>query len=504
MHKPITSNMTSERDMVTTKTNLPNDNNDKENNCSNSNSLPLSSATVSYEKHQSAVNEQAKKTLLILGAGYAGLFLSLNLETYLAKRSDCNIVLVDKNPYHQLLQEIHFVAAGARTPQQVQISIPAMLKDKKIEFIQATVNQIFLAERKVLLSPTGGGDLSTIAIPYDYLVVALGASTRYFDIAGAEQYTLPLRSISDAGVINVKVQELLRGGNDEGKDAKESSHNESANMYYKKIVIVGGGATGVSLASALSDYVRSYRKLHPSAIDPSNVSIEIIEATPTILPGWDKKLVRECMKVLWEKSVKVYTSVPVAKVEQNKLHLKDGTIIPSSLIIWTAGVKGFDVKTEPEIPKLRDGRIVVNEFCQCEKYPDVFALGDIAALKKESTDKIFPPLAQVAVRQAKYLAEMLAGYIVKGKTGNEKFDYSIKAQVISMGVNDYVGSFGDYVITGDVAKIVEEFSKDAYLKALKSGGEDMASNLYGSDTISQVLAGITFAGFTFNRILHRF
>lgn len=487
--------MTGERDVITTDANANNDD------TSNPDSFPPSSPTTSYEKRELATIKQARKTILILGAGYAGLFLSLNLETYLARRSDCNIVLVDKNPYHQLLQEIHFVAAGARTPQQVQISIPAMLKDKKIQFVQATVKQILLNERKVLLAPPD--DASITAIPYDYLVVALGASTRYFDIAGAEQCTLPLRSISDAGVINVKVQELLQSTDDKGKGDKESIRNDNANLHYKKIVIVGGGATGVSLASALSDYVRSYRKLHPSATDPSNVSIEIIEATPTILPGWDKKLVRECMKVLWEKSVKVFTSVPVAKVEQNKLYLKDGTIIPSSLTVWTAGVKGFDVKTEPEIPKLHDGRIVINEFCQCEKYPDVFALGDIAALKKESTDKIFPPLAQVAVREAKYLAEVLAGYIVKGKTGNEKFDYSIKAQVISMGVNDYVGSFGDYVITGDVAKIVEEFSKDAYLKALKSGGEDMASNLYGSDTISQVLAGITFAGFTFNRILHR-
>jgi NADH dehydrogenase len=487
--------MTGERDVITTDANANNDD------TSNPDSLPPSSPTTSYEKRELATIKQARKTILILGAGYAGLFLSLNLETYLARRSDCNIVLVDKNPYHQLLQEIHFVAAGARTPQQVQISIPAMLKDKKIQFIQAKVKQILLNERKVLLAPPD--DASITAISYDYLVVALGASTRYFDIAGAEQCTLPLRSISDAGVINVKVQELLQSTDDKGKEDKESIRNDNANLHYKKIVIVGGGATGVSLASALSDYVRNYRKLHPSATDPSNVSIEIIEATPTILPGWDKKLVRECMKVLWEKSVKVFTSVPVAKVEQNKLYLKDGTIIPSSLTVWTAGVKGFDVKTEPEIPKLHDGRIVINEFCQCEKYPDVFALGDIAALKKESTDKIFPPLAQVAVREAKYLAEVLAGYIVKGKTGNEKFDYSIKAQVISMGVNDYVGSFGDYVITGDVAKIVEEFSKDAYLKTLKSGGEDMASNLYGSDTISQVLAGITFAGFTFNRILHR-
>jgi NADH dehydrogenase len=275
----------------------------------------------------------------------------------------------------------------------------------------------------------------------------------------------------------------------------DSLKNSNSEQAYKKIVIVGGGATGISLAGALSDYVNA----SPGA---GKISIEIIEATPTILPGWDRNMIQECMKMLWKKSVKVFTSVPVARVEQDRLYLKDGTMIPSSMTIWTAGIKGFNVKTEPEIEKLRDGRIVVNEFCQNEKYPDLFVVGDIAAIK-DPAGKLYPPLAQVAVRQAKYLAELLARYIIKGKMPGEKFDYAIKAQIISLGINDYVGSFGDHVISGNVARIVEEFSKDAYVRALKSGGEDIAANLYRNDAISQVLAGITFAGFTFNRILHK-
>ena len=423
------------------------------------------------------------KTIVILGAGYAGLFLSLNLESYIGSRKDCKIILIDKNPYHQLLQEIHFVAAGARTEQQVQISIPAMLSGRKIQFVQAIVKQILIEDRKIVYEDANG---SSGLIGYDYLVVALGASTRYFDIPGAEEFSLPLRSISDAASINAKVRKLM---------LEDSNKNDNVEPAYKKVVIVGGGATGISLAGALSDYVNA----SPRA---GKISIEIIEATPTILPGWDKNMVRECMKVLWEKSVKVFTSVPVAQVEQDRLYLKDGTVIPSSMTIWTAGVKGYNVKTEPEIEKLRDGRIVVNEFCQSDRYPDLFVLGDIAALKGPD-GKLYPPLAQVAVRQAKYLAELLTQYTIKGKMPEEKFDYAIKAQIISLGINDYVGSFGDHVISGNVAKIVEEFSKDAYVRALKSSGEDMAANLYRSDAISQVLAGITFAGFTFNRILHK-
>ena len=97
-----------------------------------------------------------RKTIIILGAGYAGLFLSLNLESYVGSRKDCKIILMDKNPHHQLLQEIHFVAAGSRTEQQVQISIPAMLAGKNIQFIQATVKQIQIEEHRVDYEDTNG------------------------------------------------------------------------------------------------------------------------------------------------------------------------------------------------------------------------------------------------------------------------------------------------------------------------------------------------------------
>src|SRR4029078_6695623 len=89
-----------------------------------------------------------RKTIIVLGAGYAGLFLSLNLESYIGSRKDCKIILIDKNPYHQLLQDIHFVAAGARTEQQVQISIPAMLSGRNIQFVQAIVKQIQVKNRR--------------------------------------------------------------------------------------------------------------------------------------------------------------------------------------------------------------------------------------------------------------------------------------------------------------------------------------------------------------------
>ena len=159
--------------------------------------------------------------------------------------------------------------------------------------------------------------------------------------------------------------------------------------------------------------------------------------------------------------------------------------------------------------KTKDGRIILNEFCQIDRYPNVFSVGDIAAVR-DDTGKLYPPLAQIAVREAKYLANLIPKHFIandddSGATHlsiNEKFEYSIKVQLISLGSDDYVGFFDNHVISGNLARLVEEFSKSAYIKTLKSGGRDvMNTSIYEDDIISHIVSGITFARFTFVRWL---
>jgi len=414
----------------------------------------------------------SKKRIVILGAGYAGIFLATNIS----RSTNGNIgevVLVDKNPYHQLLQEIHLVAAGFRTANEVKIPILTLIEGMNIKFIQSTVKQIRPDKNLVML------ELSEIS--YDILIICLGASTKYFNVRGAIEYSLPLRSINDASLIYDKVSALIESNN---------KHD---------IVVVGGGATGVSLGGALSDLIRETRRTN-------SISITIVEALPTILSGWDERLVRKVSEILNEKGIRVMTSTAVTKVENgsNSINLSGdyGSKILSSLTIWTAGVKGYDIRITPDVEKTPDGRIIVNEFCQIDRYPNVFSIGDISAIKHEN-GKLYPPLAQIAIREAKYLSKIIpkrflnSSDFVKGLV-DEKFEYSIKVQLISLGNDDYVGLFNHYIISGNLAKLVEEFAKSIYIKSLKKGGRDiMDTSLYEDDIVSQLLSGITFARFTF-------
>jgi NADH dehydrogenase len=425
----------------------------------------------------------SKKRIVILGAGYAGIFLATNIARYVTEKSG-EVILIDRNPYHQLLQEIHLVAAGFRTANEVKIPILTLIDRMNIKFIQSAVKQIMPDKNLVVLEST--------EINYDLLIVCLGASTKYFNIKGARENTLPLRSISDASLICDKVRALIKSN---------KKHN---------IIIVGGGATGVSLGGTLSDYVKESKKL-------DRLSITIIEALPTILSGWDERLVKKVNEVLHEKGIRIVTSTAVTRVENDgdgggggNIYLSDsGSKIHSSLTIWTAGVKGYDIPINPEVEKTKDGKIILNEFCQIGRYPNIFSIGDIAAVKDEN-GKLYPPLAQIAVREAKYLSKLIPKYVIAERADlsslpqDEKFEYNIKVQLISLGNDDYVGLFNFHVISGNLAKLVEEFSMSAYIKTLESGGRDiMNTSLYGDDIFSHLVSGITFARFTFMKWLDK-
>lgn len=411
-----------------------------------------------------------KKRIVILGAGYAGIFLSTNLSSKLDNNTT-EIILIDRNNYHQLMQEIHLVASGYRTAEQLKIPISSLIQGKNINFIQDDIEKILPDKNAIILK---SGELK-----YDELIICLGSSTKYFNIPGADTYTLPIRSIYDASIIHDHILRII-------DEAQNKKHN---------IVIVGAGATGISLGSALAETINA-------SPNKSNIKINIIEATSTILPGWDIRVKNKTEEILKEKGIRIFHNSLVERVDQNTLFLKDGLEINSSLIIWTAGVRGYNIDIEPAIDKTNDGRIIVNEYCQANQYKNIYSIGDLAAMKN-SKGTLYPPLAQIAVRQARYLADNIAEYYIKGNNPKEKFDYEIKAQIISVGSDEYVGLLNNYLVSGDLAKMIDEFTKQTYMKSLKSGGKNISVNLYENDFFSQVMAGITFAGFTFFKGLEK-
>ena len=213
--------------------------------------------------------------IVILGAGYAGVFAAANL----CKHVDIEILLIDKNPYHQLLQQIHHVTSDTKRPDEITFSIKELFQND-VSFMQSSVESIDL-ENKIV--NTG----NNMKVSYDYLIVALGSSSLYYRIQGAQEHSYPFRSVNDVIKLNEVINTLHAGST---------------------IAICGGGATEISLAGALSDVVGSKFK-------------KVIEAHSNILLGWDRRIVEMATKSLLENNVEIIAGNPIMEITQSSITL---------------------------------------------------------------------------------------------------------------------------------------------------------------------------------------
>jgi NADH dehydrogenase len=388
--------------------------------------------------------------IVILGGGYAGVFAAANL----CKHVGMEILLIDKNPYHQLLQQIHFVASGTKRPEEISFSIKELFQND-VTFIQSSVENIDL-ENKIVNT----GDNTKIT--YDYLIVALGASSSYYGINGAQKHSYPFRSVRDAIKLKEAVSTLSAGFT---------------------IAICGSGATGISLAGALSDTIGSELK------------IKVIEARSNILPGWDRCMVEMATKSLLENNVEIIAGNVIREIMQSSVTLQSGKEIASDLTIWTAGIKGFEIKITQQIEKTKSGRIFVDNHSRIKGFENVFAIGDISAFTL-SNGLLAPQLAQFAVRQARLVAKNIIRK-VKGEQMKD-LNYSSSGQILSLRRTS-IGLLGGIPVTGLLCDYAEDFIIDNYIAALKNRGHGLPAFVYDNNIVSEISTPLNFMSYATTR-----
>jgi NADH:ubiquinone reductase (H+-translocating) len=240
-----------------------------------------------------------KKTIVILGAGYGGLMTAIKTEEKTKSRNDLDIVLVDKNPYHQYVHLAYEIVTGVKKVSDLTLPIPELLANRKVRFLQAVVKELDLPNKVV---KTNGNE-----IPYDELVIALGNEPNFYAIKGAEENSLTFNSVDSATKIRKELKTVF---------AKNPKPN---------IVIGGGGFTGVELAGEI--------------LDEYKCCVNIVEGTYKLLPSWNKPEFSEKAKVLTDMGAKLLLGTLVVEVNPDSVILKDGSEIESSVFIWTAGVQ---------------------------------------------------------------------------------------------------------------------------------------------------------------------
>ncbi len=398
-----------------------------------------------------------KKRVLILGAGYGGIFAA----AHLCKESKrLSVILIDKNPYFQLLQQIPYIIAGSKRQEDITVKISELFANEMqmghLEFIQAVVEGIDL-ENKTIRTSVHQKEQETMDYQYDYLIVSLGSDTQYFNIAGAKENSLPFRSVQDALEIKEKLSALPENST---------------------VIIGGGGPTGVSLAAALSE---------SQPVNSKKIQIKIIEASNNLLPGWDPRLSKTSQKILSSKGVKVLTGKTIKKITSRSVLTDSGEEIISDCTIWTAGAKGHSIRISPQIRKTGSDTIPVDNYFRILGFQSTYAIGDICELipgkgngsnNEKNSDargpESLPKLAQLAVRQARFVAENIIRN-ERGQNSNDKFDYYQRGHSISLG-NKCLALLSGLLVTGEMCNYTEDTIVDNFIIEIKNRWKGVSAN----------------------------
>jgi NADH:ubiquinone reductase (H+-translocating) len=374
--------------------------------------------------------------IVIVGNGFGGVYALKNLHKLFHDSPDVHITLVGETNFFLFTPLLHEVATGSIHPENIVELIHKVIDCCLDDFHQGRVESVNLDEHTVTL-----GDK---VLSYDYLVLAPGAETDFYNIPGAEEYTLPLKSLEDAIAIkNRLIDQIERASYISDRDERKKQ------LSY---VIVGGGPTGVELAAEITEFVKdTFRSYYPKDVI-EDISITLIQRAGELMPQFSPVIRAKSLTVLERKGVRVLLGRAVSKVTDSSIEIDGTETLPASIVIWVAGVKPANIKFNREVGKDHAGKLIVDQYLALPGANNVFAIGDLASFVPEGATSPLPALAQVAVRQAKTAARNIERS-VKGKP-LQSFKYSSLGSLVSLGRWMAVGEVKNLHLSGDITWLI--------------------------------------------------
>jgi NADH dehydrogenase len=353
----------------------------------------------------------SRPRVLVLGGGFAGVGAAQKL-----KDATADVVLIDRHDYHTFQPLLYQLATGLLENAAVGHSLRDLVERHDNSSVhQATVTGVDLAAREVQFDELA-------PLTYDYLVFGLGAEVNFFGTDGASEQAFPMYTLPHA--VHLKDHLLERW---EAADRDPSIVEDGA----LNIVIVGGGPTGVETAGAVAELYRAdFARDYPN-LPQDQARVTLVEAGPELFSMFKPKLREYAAKALDERTVEVMTGAMVASVSPTRVALKSGTELKTHTLVWGAGLQGNRLVQTLGLELQRGNRIAVGPDLVLPDHPEVYVLGDAAAITDAKTQQVLPQLGSVALQSGEHAGEMIARRIAGKKT--KPFEYHDKGTMATIG-----------------------------------------------------------------------
>jgi NADH dehydrogenase len=356
----------------------------------------------------------SRPRIIIVGGGFGGLAAAKAL-----KKTPAEVILIDRTNHHLFQPLLYQVATAVLSPGQIATPIRSVLrKHKNTIAILGEVTGVDKDQKRVIVSDA---DRQNVPVPYDYLILATGASHSYFGHNEFAEYAPGLKSLADAVAARNKILQAF--------ESAEAEEDPSLHRGMLTFVLIGAGPTGVEMAGALAVFVRTTLKSDFRRINPASARIVLVDMAPRVLQPFSEDLSAAAKRRLEKLGVEVRLGHGADQIDANGVVVA-GERIESKTVIWTAGVAPSPAGKWLKVETDRAGRVRVQNDVTVPGHPEIFVVGDTAAF--EENGKPLPGVAQVAMQQGRYAGKVLHSRIT-GSTPPRPFSYFDKGTMAVVG-----------------------------------------------------------------------
>lgn len=324
--------------------------------------------------------------VVIIGAGFGGLAAANELAG-----TEVDVTIVDQHNFHGFSPLLYQVATAGLAPDDVAQNVRGIFqRAPNVDVRQSRVTGIDFETRHLLLEDGP-------PLPYDSLVVSAGSVSSDFGIPGVAEHAIPLKTVANAIAVRTTILERFEEANSNPARLDDGTLT---------VVVAGGGPTGVELAGAMAELFTKVLARDFKTLDVSRAKVVLVELSDHLLHGFHAASQDEARRELRMRGVDIRLGVGISSVEAHKVTLADGTVIPTQLVVWAAGVKANPLSAALGLELDRNGRIPVADDLSLPQHPDVFVVGDIAAATDRRGNTL-PQLAPVAMQGARHAARSI-------------------------------------------------------------------------------------------------